>query len=214
MKSYVVLGLGRFGKSIATSLYNLGKEVLAVDKSEDNIEEIQDNVTHAIIGECSDEHVLKSIGVRNFDIAIVATGDDMQSTTLTTILLKEMGAKYIIARALSDIHARILTKVGADRVIMPEHDMGVRLAKTIASANLLEYIDLSDDYSIAEITAPVMWVNKSIGELRLRSEYNVSVLAIKQESGMTISPMADFVISKGDLIFIIGHNDAIDKLKE
>jgi len=214
MKSYIVLGLGRFGQAIAMALYKHGNEVLAVDKNEDIVTEIQGYVTHAIIGDCADESVLKSLGVRNFDVAIVAVGGDIQTSTLATVILRELGADYIVARAADELHGRILKKVGADRVILPERDMGIKLAQSLSSSNILDMIDLSDNYSIVEIKALNSWVSKSLSELDLRSVYGITVLAVKSDNRVSIIPPADYIINDGDILIVIGHNKNIDKIKD
>lgn len=215
MKSYLVLGLGRFGRSLATELYNHGSEVLAIDKDEDIVNEIQTHVTHALIGDCADENVLQSIGVRNFDVVIVAVGgEDIQTSTLATIMLKELGANYVISRAADALHGKILKKIGADRVIMPEYDMGVRCAKSLTSSNILDMINLSEDYSIVEIKAPKSWVDSSIKTLNLRSNYGITVLAVKGENRFIITPSSDFMIKDEDILVILGHNKNIAKIKE
>lgn len=215
MKSYIVFGLGRFGQAVATALYEHGNEVLAVDKDEDVVTEIQGYVTHAIIGDCADEAVIKSLGVRNFDVAIVAVGGgDIQTSTLATVLLREMGTNYIVARATDELHGRILTKVGADRVILPERDMGLKFAQSLSSSNILDMIDLSDNYSIVEVKALHAWMGKSLSELDLRSVYGITVLAVKSDGRVVITPRADYVLSENDVLVVIGHNKNIDSIRE
>ena len=160
MKSFVVIGLGRFGRALAVELFRLGHEVLAVDKSEERVSEIADFVTHAVRADARDEQALRAIGARNFDCAVVAFAGETQDNILTTLLLKELGVKYVVAKGHDELHTRVLQKIGADRVVFPESDMGVRLAQIISSNNLVDYIDISDDYSIIEMTAPPRWGRK------------------------------------------------------
>ncbi len=214
MKSYLVLGLGRFGQAIAQALYEHGNEVLAVDENEDIVEEIQANVTHAVIGDCTDEAVLKSLGARNFDAAVVSVGGNIETSIMATVLLKELGVKNIIARAATKIHAKILTKVGADRVVLPEHDMGIRLAQSMSSANILDMIELSDNYSIVEVTPLKAWGSKSLSDIDLRSVYGVTVLAIKNKERVIILPDASYTLYPEDILIIIGRNKDIEKIKE
>ena len=169
-KQFVVIGLGRFGESVAKTLYSLGHDVLAIDMDEDSVQEISDSVTHAVQMDATDESALKTLGLRNFDVAVVTIGSNIQASVMITLLVKELGVKYIIAKGQSDLHAKVLYKIGADRVILPEKDMGIRVAHNIASSNILDYIELSEDYSILEIRALSIWVGKSLKELKLRSE--------------------------------------------
>jgi len=136
MNSFVVIGMGRFGQSVAKTLYQLGKDVLVIDQDEEVIQEISEEVTHAVVGNATDEHVLKSLGIRNFDVAVVAIGVDIQSSILVTVLLKELGVKYVVAKAQTELHAKVLNKVGADKVIFPERDMGIRVARNLVSTNI------------------------------------------------------------------------------
>ena len=175
-KQFVIIGLGRFGASIAKTLYALGNDVLAIDKKEDLVQEISDSVTHAIQMDATDESALRTLGIRNFEVAVVTIGDNIQSSIMATLLVKELGVKYIIAKGNSDIHAKVLYKIGADRVILPEKDMGVRVAHNLVSSNILDYIELSPDYSIIEIDSPNEWCNKTMKELNLRSKYGINVI--------------------------------------
>ena len=169
-KQFVIIGLGRFGSSIAKTLYSLGNDVLAIDKDEDIVQEIADSVTHAVQLDATDENALRALGIRNFDVAVVTIGDNIQSSIMATLLVKELGVKYIIAKGHSDLHAKVLYKIGADRVVLPEKDMGVRVAHNLVSANILDYIELSEDYSVMEIQVLDEWSGKTLNELRLRSK--------------------------------------------
>ncbi|WP_094547454.1 potassium channel family protein [Petroclostridium xylanilyticum] len=212
MSSFVVIGIGRFGRSVAKTLYELGNEVLAIDENEEIIQDISEYVTHAVAGDVTDENVLKSLGIRNFDVAVVAIGGNMESSILVTVLLKEMGVKYILAKAQSELHAKVLSRVGADRVILPERDMGVRVAHNLVSTNILDYIELSPDYSIMEITAPEHWEGKTLKELNVRVRYGINIMAIKNGTEINISPKADDVIRQDDVLVVIGSNDDLNKL--
>ncbi|MBZ4645041.1 MAG: trk/ktr system potassium uptake protein [Petroclostridium sp.] len=212
MSSFVVIGIGRFGRSVAKTLYELGNEVLAIDENEEIIQDISEYVTHAVAGDVTDENVLKSLGIRNFDVAVVAIGGNMESSILVTVLLKEMGVKYILAKAQSELHAKVLSRVGADRVIFPERDMGVRVAHNLVSTNILDYIELSPDYSIMEITAPEHWEGKTLKELNVRVRYGINIMAIKNGTEINISPKADDVIRQDDVLVVIGSNDDLNKL--
>lgn len=213
-KSFAVLGLGRFGTSVANALADMGFDVLAVDSDEEHISQLSESVTHAITGDVTNENLLKSIGIRNFDVAIVAIGDDIQNSILTTILLKEAGVPYIVSKAQNDLHARVLEKVGADRVVFPEKDMGIRVAHNLSKTNVLDFIELSKDDSIMEIIPPQKWIGKSLKDARVREEYGISVIAIKKGASILVAPKPDYVICSGNLLVIIGSNRDIQKFQE
>ncbi len=183
MKSFLVIGLGRFGAAVAQELSALGQEVLALDIDAENVQHISDQVTQAIQGDAQDEAVLRSVGARNFKLRVVAVGADMEASILITVMLKEMGAKYIVAKAMTPIHARVLERVGADRVVLPEIDMGQRLAQRLARTNVVDYIGVSDEFSIVEIHPPRSWVGNSLGKLGVRAKHQINVLAIRHGEG-------------------------------
>ncbi|MFO7637069.1 MAG: TrkA family potassium uptake protein [Clostridia bacterium] len=206
MNSYLVLGLGRFGKACAKTLHALGHDVLGVDENPQVVQDLSDELTHVIVSECANEDFLRSIGVSNFDAAIVAIGSNLQSSILTTALLKELGAKYIISKAQDDLHAKVLVTVGANRVVFPERDMAIRVANNIASHNIIDSINLSSDYSIMETTVPDKWKGRTISELGIRNKYRVNVLAIKRGSELIISPHPSAILEENDVISIMGKN--------
>ena len=159
MRQYVIIGCGRFGSSVAKTLYKMGHDVLAIDSNEEIVQYISEEVTHAIQADATDERVLKSLGIRNFDVAIITIGSNIQSSIMATLIVKELGVKYVVAKAHNEIHAKLLLKIGADRVVFPERDMGMRVAHNLVSSNILDYIELSPEYSIMEITPPNEWGN-------------------------------------------------------
>lgn len=212
-KQYVVIGLGRFGTSVAKTLYSLGNDVLVIDKDEDLVQDISDSVTHAVQMDATDENGLRSLGLRNFDVAIVTIGDNIQSSVMVTLLVKELGVKYIVAKGNSDLHAKVLYKIGADRVILPEKDMGVRVAHNLVSSSILDYIELSPDYSIMEIEALNEWQDKSLRELRLRSKYGINVMAIKKGDEINLAPSADDLIDAKDVLVAIGSAQDLSTLE-
>lgn len=212
-KQFVVIGLGRFGASVAKTLYGLGNDVLAIDMDEDLVQEISDNVTHAVQVDATDENALRSLGIRNFDVAVVTIGANIQASVMVTLLVKELGVKYIIAKGNSDLHAKVLYKIGADKVVLPEKDMGVRVAHNLVSDSILDYIELSQDYSIMEISTLAEWQGKKLNELDLRKKYGINVVAIKKENEINISPLADEKIGKGDVIVAIGAADELKKFE-
>lgn len=213
MNSYIVLGLGRFGKACAKTLHSLGHDVLGVDSNPQVVQDLSDELTHVIVSECSNEDFLRSIGVANFDAAIVAIGSNLQSSILTTALLKELGAKYIISKAQDDLHAKVLMTVGASRVVFPERDMAIRVANNIASQNIIDSINLSSDYSIMETTIPDKWRGKTITEMGIRNRFKVSILAIKRGNDLIISPSPSAVLESGDIISIMGKNSDLTEIQ-
>lgn len=207
IKQYAVIGLGRFGTSIARRLHEAGQEVLGIDVSEVRVEDADLYVTHAIVADSTEEKALTSIGIRNFDCVIVAIGNDMQASILTVMLLKDLGVKKIIAKALGKRHGKVLEHIGADWIIYPERDMGERVANQLLSPNMLNYIELSKEYNIEEIMIPSKMAEKNLRELDIRAKYNVSVIAIVSEGDIIISPSPDQIIHKGDLLVVIGNKD-------
>ncbi len=212
-KQFVVIGLGRFGASIAKTVYNLGHDVLVVDLDEEKIQEIADNVTHAVEMDATDENALKTLGIRNFDVAVVTIGSNIQVSIMVTLLIKELGVKYIIAKANSDIHAKVLYKIGADRVILPEQDMGTRVAHNLVSSNILDYIELSSEYSMMEIESLTEWHNKSLKDIKIRVKYGINVVAIKSGQHVNISPSADYIIKDKDILVALGSSQDLSKFE-
>lgn len=214
MKSFVVIGCGRFGSSIARTLYSLGNEVLAIDSSEEIIKEISEEVTHAVQADVMDETVLMDLGLRNFDVAVVAIGSDIEASIMATLVVKELGIKRVIAKAQSELHGKVLSKIGADKIIFPERDMGVRVAHNLASTNILDFIELSPDYSILEIAALKEWEEKSLAQLRLPSKYGINVMAIKRGNSISVSPSGEVIIKKDDILVIIGSTKDIKRVEQ
>lgn len=211
---FVIIGLGRFGSSLAKELVELGYEVLGVDKDEEAVQDLSQILTHAVVAEATDEDVLRSIGVRNFDCGVVAIGDDIQASILTTILLKDLGVKKVVAKAMTELHGRVLEKIGVDRVVYPERDMGIRVAHQLVSPNLLDYIELSKDYTIAELTVPKCLNGKSLQELNPRGRFGCSIVAINKPQGVIIAPVATEVLAEKDVMVIIGTNEGIEQFED
>lgn len=214
MKQFAVIGMGRFGSSVAKTLFNMGHDVLAIEKNEAITEDIVDFVTHAVTADSTDETVLKSLGIRNFDVVIVAIGADIQASILTTLLLKEMGVPYIVVKAENELHGKVLSKIGANKVVYPERDMGIRVAHNLISSNVLDFIELAPDYSILEIEATDKIIGKSLAQLDIRKKYGCNVLAIKHGQTFNISPKANDVIRSGDILVVVGANDDLVHLEE
>jgi trk system potassium uptake protein len=212
-KQFIVIGLGRFGTSVAETLYALGNDVLAVDSDEEVVQNVSERVTHAVQLDANDENSLRALGISNFDVAIVSIGSDIQASILATLLAKEMGVKHIVAKANDVLHAKVLYKIGANRVIFPERDMGVRVAHNLCSSNILDYIELSPDFSIAEIVSPRQWEGSTLKQLNLRATYGINVMAIKRNSEIDVSPGADEVIMPGDVIVAIGGTEELNSIE-
>lgn len=214
MKSFVVIGLGRFGTAVAEELYALGHEVLAIDREEGCAQRVSEIVTHTIIADAKDESVLQSIGVRNFDGVIICM-TDIEDSVMIALMLKDMGAKYIIAKSKSKQHSRMLELIGVDRIVFPEQDMGVRLAQTISSRRALDFIELSPDYAIVELPLPNVWQNKTLAEIGVRKQFGINVLAVRRgEKEIQVSPQAEFLLKHRDVLIVVGKNQNIRKLEK
>ncbi len=211
-KSFAVIGAGRFGSNLALALSEMGHDVLIVDNDEKKVQELSDKVTHAVQADSTNEQTLKTLGITNFDVVVVGIGVDLQASILTSLILKELGAKYILAKARTNLHGKLLEKIGVDRVVFPERDMGLRIARHLADMNVLDCIDFSPDYSVTELIAPKKMIGKTLRELDLRARYEVNVIAIRSGEQINISPLADDMIKKDDLLIVIGENKAIEKL--
>lgn len=213
-KEFAVIGLGRFGGSICRELTTLGMSVLAIDKNEDLVNEYSDIVTHAVVGDTTDESVLKSLGIRNFDHVIVAIGDDIQSSILTTLILKEIGVRRVTSKALNDHHGKVLRKIGADQVVHPERDMGKRLAHNLVSSSVLDYLELSNKHSLVEISANRSIAGHAIIDMDIRARYGVNIVAIKRRDDIIVSPPATEIINDGDILIVIGANTDINRFEK
>jgi trk system potassium uptake protein len=213
-KSFLVIGAGRFGKSVARTLFELGHDVMVVDNDETIIQSISNEFTDALTADVSSEASLKALGVRDFDAVVLAIGFDIQASIMAAILLIEMGAKYIVAKAQTDLHGKVLNKVGVNRVVYPERDMGHKIARSLIAPTIIDMIELSDDYSVVEVTAPEEMVGKSLVELDLRARYGISVIALRRNNGgkTLISPAAEDLIEANDIIVAIGENKFLKKL--
>lgn len=212
MKQIVVIGCGRFGTNLAITLEKLGNEVMVIDKDEEVINSIANKVTHSIICDVRVEGSLKELGLANFDICVVAIGSDYKTSIIATVEAKELGISKIIAKATDSVQAMVLSKIGADRVIIPERDMGIRVANNISNSNILDSINLSDEYSLVEIAPIEDWIGKSIKESEIRQKYYINIVAVKTQKGLEINIGADYVIKDSDILLVAGRNDRISKL--
>lgn len=213
-KQFAVIGLGRFGSALAEELINEGFEVLGIDLNEEIVNELAGTLTHTVVADTTEEETLRSIGIRNFDCAIVAIGNDIQASIMTAILLKDLGVKMVVAKALSVLHGKVLERLGVDRVIFPERDMGIRVAHQLVNPNLLDYIELSKDYTIAELSVPKCLNGMTLKELDPRAKYGCSVVAINKKSGVIIAPTATDIVNEGEVMVLIGTNEQIEQFEE
>lgn len=205
-KQFAIIGMGRFGSSVAKTLSQLGFEVLAIDHREETVQEVSAFVTHAVQADSTDEEALRALGIRNFDVVVVAIGEDIQASILTTLILKEMGIPTTIVKAVNDLHGKVLKKIGADKVVYPERDMGQRVAHHLISSNIIDYIELSADYSIVEIKVSTQMIGKSLKQLDIRAKYGCNVIAIKQNEQLIIPPIAEEPLRMDDILVIVGKN--------
>ena len=213
MKSYIVIGLGRFGMSLARQLCAQGAEVLALDVRSDNVQQIANEVTHAVVGDGRDKDVLKALGVRNFDSAIVAIGGDLAASVLAVMNLKELGVAHVICKAHDETHRRVLEKLGVDRVVIPEQEYAQRLARSLVSSNVLDYIELSEDYGILEVPAPTSWIGKTLRDLNVRAKLGVNIIAVENDGKTNVAPGADYRIDQGDTVVVLGDNVALEAVQ-
>ncbi|RHP35035.1 potassium channel family protein [Lachnotalea sp. AF33-28] len=211
-KEFAVFGLGEFGRSVALTLAKNGCEVMAIDSSSEKVQEIADSVTHAVKADATDMDVVRSLGLNNLDAVVIAIGNNLEASIMATIISKECGVPYVLAKASNDIHAAVLRKVGADEIIYPEKAMGVRTARNLMSGNFLDFIELSKSFSMVEITPPPSWVGKSLRELDLRKK-GLNVIACKQGDNVITQLDPDTVLREGDDFIIVGQNEALNRIK-
>lgn len=214
MKSFLIIGLGKFGRSCAKELFNMGHDVLGVDTNLKLVNDAASYSTHTVQADSTNEEFLKSISIDTFDSCIVAIGDNQEASIMITVLLKEYGAKHIIAKAQSEIHSKMLKKLGADTVILPEHDIGIKLAHSLCNTNIYDLIDISPEHSIISIKPPKEWINKTLGELSVREKYGVNIIAIESISkDANVFPTATTLINRDDTVLVIGENTNLNILK-
>ena len=214
MKSYIVIGLGKFGARAAKRLYELGCEVLAMDRNGDLVQPMSNLVTQAVVGDARDKEVLRALGAKDFECAIVAIGDNLADSVLATMNLKELGVPYIVCKASDETHRQVLLKLGADRVVIPEQEHADRLAKNLSSPNVLDYIEISEEYGIIEMPAPKGWQGKSLKELNVRAKLGVNIIAVEKAGKINVSPAADYRIEAADIMVVLGDTAALDAVQK
>lgn len=205
-KEFVVIGLGRFGGSIVSELIELGANVMAIDITPSKVDEYADIATQAVVADTTDESALLSLGIRNFQHVIVAIGENIQASILTTLILKEIGVPKLTVKAQNEYHKKLLEKLGADHIVRPERDMGIRVANNVLSNNILDYLELSDDHSIAEIIVDGRVSGRTLIDLNIRARYGINIVAIKRQESIIVSPQAEEKILEGDVLIVIGSD--------
>lgn len=211
MKSILLIGLGRFGRHIAMHLNELGHHVMAVDVVEERVEKVLPFVTNAQIGDSTNEDFLESMGVRNYDVCIVAIGNDFQSSLETTSLLKELGAKLVVSRAARDVQAKFLLRNGADEVVYPEKQLAKWTAIRYSADHILDYIELDGEHAILEVPVPENWIGCTIGELNIRKKFGINIMGIKKSGKLELSISPDIVIEQGETMMVLGRNENLQK---
>ena len=212
MRQVAVIGLGRFGSSVARTLAQSGCDVLAVDMDGERVKALVEYVTEAVQADALDEAALKTLGLRNFEAVVVAIGHEVKASILVTVVLKEMGVPKIVAKAQDELHGKVLQKVGADIVVYPERDMGVRLAHTLLSRSIIDEIQLSTEYSIFELQAPTQFLDRSLKDLQLRQRAGLTILAVRRGTSIVVSPDASFVVEPGDMLVALGQPEKLESL--
>ena len=211
-KEFVVFGMGKFGSSLAKALADNGCQVMAVDSEQSKVEEIAGDVTYAVCTDVTDAEAIHSLGIRNFDGAVVAIGENLEASVLVTIIAKEMGIPYVLAKAQTELQAKVLKKVGADKIIFPEKESGIRIANNLTSGNFFDAIELSTKYSMMDLDVPAEWVGKTLRELNLRATKKINIIGIKQNEEFEITPDPDAPLKEDDILVIIGRNQTLTKL--
>ena len=211
MKSILLVGLGRFGRHMAMEFYRQKHEVMAVDLDEERVNDVLPYVTNAQIGDCTNEHFVASLGVRNFDLCVVAIGDNFQSSLETTALLKDYGAKFVLARASRDVHAKFLLRNGADEVIYLEKEMAIRAATTYSNDRLFDFIQLAPDYCLCEVAMPKRWIGKTVVDLEVRTRFRVSVMGVKKDEELDLMPGSTHILQADERILLLGRNEDLQQ---
>lgn len=213
-KQIVVIGAGRFGASFADTAMEIGHEVLLIDRNKDRIDHLADTVTHAVVADVTQEDVLYELGISNFDIAVIGIVSNYQASIMSTLVCKEMGIPSIIAKAKDELHARVLERIGATKTVFPERDSGIRLAHSLTSRNIMDFITLSDYFDMLEITPLNKWIGRSIQEIGIRKKYGLNVIAIKEGEKLNLNPDAETLISKDAILTVLGHKRRIREFEK
>lgn len=210
---FAVIGMGRFGSSVAKTLFEMGHTVLAMDRDEDALRPVADYATHSVQIDSTDAEALRAVGITNFDAVVVAIGDDVQESILTTLILKELGCRKVVSKAATELQARVLEKVGADLVVRPERDMAIRVAHSLASRHVVDLLELSPSFLVEEVSVGPKLAGKSLGDLDLRTRFGVNVLLIKRDSQILITPSGETQLVPGDVLVVVGEKGALSRLE-
>jgi trk system potassium uptake protein TrkA len=215
MGKFVVIGLGNFGYYLAKSLFEEGKEVIGVDRNKERVQRVQESCSYAVVGDATDKSTLESVGIEKNDAVIVSLGDNISASVLVTLYLKDLDIQNICVKIISEDHGRALEKIGATEVIFPERDMARKLAKGLSSPNVIDYLPLTDEYNIVEIAPPKEFIGKTLAELRLRSKYNINILAVRGlvPETITMNPGGAFTVKDSDILLALGKPDDVEKIK-
>ena len=214
MKSYFVIGLGLFGQALARQLCKLGADVLAMDMSSQLVQQVAADVTHAVVGDAKDKEVLRALGAKDFDCAVIAIGDDLATSVLVAMNLMELGVPYIVCKAHDETHRKVLEKLGVNRVVIPEQENAQRLGRSLHSHNVLEYIELSEEYGILEVPALEGWTGKSIRDLNIRAKLGINIIAVESGRKTNVSPSADYTIQPDDILVVLGDSYSLEELQK
>ena len=214
MKSYFIIGLGLFGEALARNLCKLGAEVLAMDIRSDLVQLVSGEVTHAVVGDAQDKSVLRALGAADFDCAVVAIGDDLAASVLTVMNLQELGVKQIVCKAHDETHRRVLERLGVERVLIPEQEHAQRVARSLVRHNVLDYIELSEEYGILDVPAPKSWIGKTLKELNVRAKLGVNIIAVESGKKTNVSPAADYMIREGDIMVVLGDTYSLEAVQK
>ena len=215
MKTYLVVGLGRFGTAVARKLRELGNEVMVIDEQAESVQRLSNYVTYAVVGDARDEEVLASLGVGNLDCAIVAIGENLAASILITLNLKSLGVPQVICKAKDDLQKRALEKIGADRVVIPEQEMGMKLAQNLTSSSVLDYVELSKGCGLAELVTPAAWEGKTLSEIDVRKKYGVTVAALRKADGdLTVFVDAGYRLKGDDELILVGSHDDLSRVQK
>lgn len=214
MKSYFIIGLGLFGQALARQLCKLGADVLAMDMSSQLVQQVAADVTHAVVGDAKDKEVLRALGAKDFDCAVIAIGDDLATSVLVAMNLMELGVPYIVCKAHDETHRKVLEKLGVNRVVIPEQENAQRLGRSLHSHNVLEYIELSEEYGILEVPAPKGWTGKSIRDLNIRAKLGINIIAVESGRKTNVSPSADYTIQPDDILVVLGDSYSLEELQK
>lgn len=211
-KDFLVIGLGQFGMSVAKTLARQGYGVIAIDKNKEHVQEIAEEVEYAVVGDGTDSQLLETLGLERLDAAVIAVTNDMETSIMATIIVKEMGVRKVVVKAISDMHEKIVLKLGADSVVFPERFMGERTAKNLTAGSFVDLVELSPEITIAELAVKKEWIGKSLIDLSFRKDYQINVVAVKEDDKINVSPEPDKPLREGQILVVIGSYKSLGRL--